>query len=238
MTAVVAAIFMAMPNSLKRPRNALSEWISPAPIAVRVAVVAILALALLLSLNLHVGLQMGWGNVATWASSIASTAVLIGLTWMTHTQAAASELTAAQLRANGVRIRCENRSDAEPPHWLITIENRSKDAIYRIAPSRIAVRTPKGEGVIAQHVWFELDDSDTDGTVLEDGADYVYKAIAVDPTMVSTHHGLPGVAWTTPTGHRFRSVYSLVSGVPDMSVSWEFVEMDNSHVQTGKVLRP
>lgn len=227
-----------VPNSPKRPSNALSELISPVPIAVRVAVVAILTLALLLSLNLYAGLQLGWGNVATWASSIASTSVLIGLAWMTHTQAAASELTAAQLRANGVRVHCANYSDAEPPHWLITIENRSKDAIYRIKPSGIALRTPKGEGVVAQHVWFELDDSGADGAVLRDDDDYVYKAIAVDPTMVSTHHGLPGVAWTAPTGHRFRSVYPLVSGVPDMNASWEFVNLDTSHAQTGKVLRP
>lgn len=214
--------------------------ISSVPIAVRVGAVATLTLTLtlLLCLNLHVGLQMGWGNVATWASSVASTAVLIGLAWMTRNQAAASETTAAQLRSNGVCIRCDNHSDAEPPHWLITIENRSKDAIYRIKPSRIAVRTPTGEGVIAQGVWFELDGSGADRTVLEDGDDYVYKTIASDPTMVSTHHGLPGVAWTSATGHRFRSVYPIVSGVPDMSASWEFVEMDTSLIQAGKVLRP
>ena len=193
---------------------------------------------LLLWLNLGVGLQMGWGNVATWASSIASTAVLIGLAWMTRTQAVANKLTTAQLRANGVRIRCDNQCDADPPHWLIALENRSKDEIYRIEPSGIAVRSQRGDGAVLQHVQLVLDDSGVGGTVLKDGADYVYKAIAVDPTMVRTHHGLPGVAWTAPTGHRFRSVYPLVSGIPDTSASWEFVEMDMSHVPASKALRP
>lgn len=227
-------VAMALENSLKRLGGALLAWFSPA----RVVMVAILMLGFLLFLNLYVGLQMGWGNVATWASSIASTAVLITLAWVARTQAATSERTAAQLRASGVHIRCANNCEATPPHWLITVENRSNAAIYRIKTSRCAVRTPRGEGVIAQHVWFEFDDSAADGTVLDDGADYSYKAIAVDPEMVTNHQVLPGVAWTASTGHRFRSVYPLVSGVPDMSPSWEFVGMDRSVEPSGKVLRP
>ncbi|MFJ4651104.1 hypothetical protein ACIP5Y_07500 [Nocardia sp. NPDC088792] len=229
---------IAMRNSLKDPCGTFLKWISPVPIAARVAMAAVLSLALLICLNLHVGLQMAWGNVATWASSIASTAVVIMLALSNRAQAVASKLTAAQLRANGVRIRCVHKVDASPPHWLITIENRSKETIYRIKTSGIAVKTPEGEGVIAEKVWFKIDDSGTDGTLLDDGADFPYKAIAVDPGMVSTHHALPGVAWTASTGHRFRSVYPLVSGVPDLSASWEFVGMDPSIEPTDRVLRP
>lgn len=178
--------------------------------------------------NRHLGWGIEWGNVATWASAVASATVAITLAAVTHSRDERAEVALDKMRAIGVQMNVTRENVRQPlQRWKVRVENHSGEPIYRLAVGRVQAWSATHEGkdpVRPPGVVLVNPPSEDEGARLDDGE---VREFAVE---LGTGHAVGRLliqcSWTSPGGRRFTSAFRQVSGVIDPIPVWDYIGKD------------